>query len=232
MTKAHITLPVSHNKAIISWSSGKDSAFALEKARQDFDVVGMLTTVTTDFDRVSMHGVRRELLRLQADAVGLVCHQVDIPSPCSNETYEHAMAEIMHKLRADGITHMIFGDLYLQGIRDYREKKLSPLGIQCVFPLWQRDTKALAREMVDAGLRATITCVDPKQLDASFAGRSFDHALLDDLPAHVDPCGENGEFHTVVTAGPMFRAPIPTRVGDVVTRDGFVFADVLPTAEV
>jgi uncharacterized protein (TIGR00290 family) len=217
-------------RALVAWSSGKDSAYALHLARQDesLEVVGLLTTVTDAYERVAMHGVREALLDAQAAAVGLPLVKVRIPSPCPNEVYERAMGEAMAAALADGIDHVVFGDLFLADIRAYREAQLARVGMTPVFPLWLRDTAALAREMIGEGIEAVLTCVDPKQLDRSFAGRSFDAALLAALPASVDPCGENGEFHTLVTAGPMFARPIATRTGAVVERDGFVFADVLP----
>ncbi|HEY1816061.1 MAG TPA: hypothetical protein VGG74_27125 [Kofleriaceae bacterium] len=216
-------------RAIVSWSTGKDSAFALHvtRAAGELDVVGLVTTVTTAFGRVSMHGVREELLARQVAATGLPCRTVGIPSPCSNEHYERELGEALVAARDDGVTHVVFGDLFLADIRAYREVLLGKLGLQCVFPLWQRDTHALAREMIDAGMRARLTCVDPKQLDARFAGRDYDADLLAELPATVDPCGERGEFHTFVTGGPMFRESIAVRAGEVVIRDGFAFADLL-----
>ncbi len=217
-------------KAYISWSSGKDSAYSLYVARQqgEVEIVGMLTTLSEKFARVSMHGVREELLDAQAAAAGLPVIKVGIPSPCPNEVYEAKMAAAMDGAKAQGVTHMVFGDLFLEDIREYRLSKLSPIGIECVFPLWLRDTAELASEMVASGLRATITTIDPKKLDRSFAGRAFDAGLLRDLPESVDPCGENGEFHTVATHGPMFSTGIDTVTGEVVERDGFIFADVLP----
>jgi uncharacterized protein (TIGR00290 family) len=217
-------------RALVAWSSGKDSAYALHLARQDgaYEVVGLLTTVTDAYERVAMHGVREALLDAQAASVGLPLVKVRIPSPCPNEVYERAMGEAMAAALDDGIDHVVFGDLFLADIRAYREAQLARVGMTPIFPLWLRDTAALAREMIGAGMTAVLTCVDPKQLDRGFAGRTFDAALLDALPASVDPCGENGEFHTLVTAGPMFARPIPTRSGAVVERDGFVFADVLP----
>lgn len=214
----------------MAWSSGKDSAYALHTVRGegDIDVVGLLTTVTDAYDRVSMHGVREAILRTQAERVGLPLITVRIPSPCSNEVYERAMAVTLAEARAGGVSHVVFGDLFLADLRAWRIARLAEIGMEAVFPLWQRDTAALAREMIGSGLAARIVCLDPTRLDPAFAGRTFDHALLADLPAGVDPCGENGEFHTVVTAGPMFAAPIATRLGEVVTRDGFVFADVVP----
>jgi uncharacterized protein (TIGR00290 family) len=217
-------------KAIASWSSGKDSAFALHQAQLsgEFEVVGILTTVTSAYERVAMHGVRNVLLDRQAEALRLPSIKVPIPSPCPNEVYEREMSQVMEHLRTEGVTAMIFGDLFLEDIRAYREARLKEAGIEGVFPLWKRDTRVLAREMVACGVRARLTCVDPRKLDATFAGRSFDQSLLEALPPEVDPCGENGEFHTMVTAGPMFRESIEVAVGEVVVRDGFVFADLLP----
>ena len=217
-------------RALVAWSSGKDSAYALHLARRDeaLDVVGLLTTITDAYERVAMHGVREALLDAQAAAVALPLVKVRIPSPCPNEVYERARGEAMAAAMAQGIDHVVFGDLFLADIRAYREAQLARIGMTPVFPLWLRDTAALAREMIDEGIEAVLTCVDPRQLDRSFAGRRFDGALLAALPASVDPCGENGEFHTLVTAGPMFARPIRVRTGAVVERDGFVFADVLP----
>jgi uncharacterized protein (TIGR00290 family) len=217
-------------KALVAWSSGKDSAWALHEVRREgaLDVVGLLTTVTSEFGRVSMHAVREELLDRQAAALGLPCRKVRIPWPCPNATYEAEMARALAEAREGGVTHVIFGDLFLEDVRAYRVEKLAGTGLEPVFPLWGRDTARLAREMIAGGLRATLTCVDPRVLDASFAGRPFDAALLDALPAGVDPCGERGEFHTFCWAGPMFAATIPVVNGEVVTREGFVFADVLP----
>lgn len=215
-------------KAVVSWSSGKDSAWALHEIRRagDVEVVGLLTTVTSEFARVSMHAVRDELLDLQAISLGLPCRKVRIPWPCPNERYEAEMAHAISDLRAAGVTRIVFGDLFLADIRAYREEKLLGSGVEPVFPLWGRDTTRLAREMLDGGLRATLTCVDPRQLDGAFAGRDFDAALLAELPAGVDPCGERGEFHTFAWAGPMFERPVPVTRGEVVTREGFVFADL------
>jgi uncharacterized protein (TIGR00290 family) len=214
----------------LSWSSGKDSAYAFEVLRSDprYRVVGLLTTVTATFDRVSMHGVREELLDRQASALGLPLHKVRIPFPCPNEAYEAAMGEALATARAEGVRQVAFGDLFLEDIRRYREEKLQPVGMTALFPLWGRPTTPLASAMIDAGIRATICCVDPRRLAATFAGRSFDHALLRELPPGVDPCGERGEFHTFVADAPSFRAPIPVRPGPVVERDGFVFADLVP----
>jgi len=218
-------------KALLAWSSGKDSAFALVETVRGgkLEVAGLLTTVTADYARVSMHGVREEVLELQARAAGLPLHTVRIPAACVNAEYERAMGEAVRAARDDGVTHVVFGDIFLEDVRAYRERMLAGTGIAPVFPLWGRDTRELAREMLDAGLAATLVCVDPRRLPESFAGRTFDRTLLDDLPRDVDSCGENGEFHTCVTGGPMFSAPVPLRPGAVVRRDGFVFADLIPS---
>ena len=216
-------------KALIAWSSGKDSAWALHEVRRtgEFDVVGALTTVTDSFARVSMHGVREELLRAQLDAAGLPAIVVRIPYPCPNEVYEREMAAAMTEAKARGVTHIIFGDLFLEDIRAYREKQLAGTGITPVFPLWLKPTAELARDMIASGVEAHLAVVDMKKLPASFAGRRFDQGLLADLPAETDPCGENGEFHSFVSAGPMLSRKIPVAVGETVERDGFAFADLL-----
>ena len=190
-------------------------------------MVGLLTTINATHERVAMHAVRVALLEAQARAAGLPLWQVPIPSPCSNQEYEAAMGEAVKKAIAAGITMMAFGDLFLEDVRRYRETQLAGTGLTPLFPIWGLPTATLARDMVAAGLKARLTCVDPKQLPASFAGREFDAALLADLPASADPCGERGEFHTFAYAGPMFRHPVPIRTGEIVTRDGFVFADLL-----
>ena len=215
-------------KALAAWSTGKDSAFALHVARSagELEIVGLLTTLTKGYGRVSMHGVREEILDLQADALGLPCRKVWISPGCINADYESAMAEAVAEARAAGVTRVVFGDLFLEDVRAYRERMLAGSGIEPVFPLWGRPTPALAAEMVAAGLRARIVCLDPRRLPASFAGREFDAALLAELPADVDPCGENGEFHTCVTGGPMFRQSLDVVPGETVERDGFVFADL------
>jgi uncharacterized protein (TIGR00290 family) len=217
-------------KALIAWSSGKDSAWALYEARRagDYDIVGALTTVTDTFSRVSMHGVREELLHAQLDAAGLPASIVRIPFPCTNEIYEQKMAAAMHEAKARGITHVIFGDLFLADLRAWREAKLAEIGMIAMFPLWMRPTAALAREMIEAGVEAHLATVDLKKLSASFAGRRFDGGLLDELPADTDPCGENGEFHSFVSAGPMLARKIAVRVGETVEREGFAYADLLP----
>jgi uncharacterized protein (TIGR00290 family) len=217
-------------KALVAWSSGKDSAWALHEVRRagEVDVVGALTTVTSAFGRVSIHGVREELLLAQLDVCGLPATIVRIPYPCPNEIYEREMAAAMAQAKASGITKIIFGDLFLQDIRTYREQRLAPLGMTPLFPLWQRPTGALARDMIAGGVDARIAAVDLKSLSKDFAGRRFDRRLLDDLPAGVDPCGENGEFHTFITAGPMFTRVVPVSVGETVERDGAAYADLVP----
>jgi uncharacterized protein (TIGR00290 family) len=217
-------------KALIAWSSGKDSAWALHETRVtgDFKIVGALTTMTDTFRRVSMHGVREELLRAQLDAAGLHPVIIHIPYPCPNEIYERKMAEAVAAAQASGVTHMIFGDLFLEDVRAYRERQLSGTGIVPVFPLWGRPTRALADGMIDAGTEAHICTVDLKKLSASFAGRRFDRALLDALPAGIDPCGENGEFHSFVSGGPMLSRKVALKTGQTVERDGFAYTDLLP----
>lgn len=217
-------------RAAIAWSSGKDSAFAAHVVRESgaLELAAALTTLTDRYERVSMHGVRETLLDLQLERCSLSSVKVRIPAPCPNPTYEREMQRALEQLRQSGITHVVFGDLFLEDIRAYREAQLARVGMHAVFPLWGRDTRALAREMLGSGLDALVTCVDPRVLDRGFAGRRFDAAMLDELPAAVDPCGENGEFHTVVVGGPMFARPIGVEVGELVEREGFVFADVRP----
>jgi uncharacterized protein (TIGR00290 family) len=219
-------------KAWLAWSSGKDSAWALHTVRQsgDFEVVGLLTTVNRTHQRVAMHAVRESLLELQAAAAGLPVVKVPIPSPCPNATYEQAMSEAMARARAEGVWHVVFGDLFLEDIRAYREKQLAACGMTPVFPVWGHDTRRLAERMLAEGLSAYLTCVDPRKLDRKFAGRRFDADLLAALPPGVDPCGENGEFHTFANEGPIFREKIPVSVGEIVERDSLVFADLLPAA--
>ena len=216
-------------KALIAWSSGKDSAWALHATRLagNYDIVGALTTVTETFGRVSIHGVREELLKAQLAAAGLPATIVRIPYPCTNEIYEERMAKAMQGAITAGVTHVIFGDLFLQDIRAYRETKLKPIGVTPVFPLWDLPTDALAKDMISGCVEAYIATVDLKRLPASFAGRRFDRALLRDLPEDVDPCGENGEFHTFVAAGPMMKGRVAVSVGEVVERDGYAYADLV-----
>lgn len=215
-------------KALISWSSGKDSAWTLHVLRQQaqYDIVGLLTTVNQRYDRVAMHAVRVELLRAQAAAAGLELWEVPIPDPCSNAEYEAAMRAVVERARGEGVSAMAFGDLYLADVRAYRERQLAGTGLDPVFPLWLQPTRALAEDMIEAGIEATLTCVDPRKVSPALAGRGFDATLLAALPADADPCGENGEFHTFVHAGPMFAAPIPVTHGEVIERDGFLFADI------
>jgi uncharacterized protein (TIGR00290 family) len=214
-------------RVLLSWSSGKDSAWALYLLRQQpgIELVGLLTTLNTEFQRVAMHGTRRSVLEAQAKAARLPLWIAPLPWPCSNEVYEQRMAEACDRARREQIDAIAFGDLFLPDIRAYREKQLKPTGLEPLFPLWKIPTAALARDMMAEGLRAKLVCVDTKQLPGSFAGREFDAALLEDLPPGTDPCGERGEFHTCVYAGPMFSAPVQLEAGEVVDRDGFVFAD-------
>jgi uncharacterized protein (TIGR00290 family) len=220
-------------RALISWSSGKDAAWTLHALRTagEMEVVGLLTAFNSAFDRVAMHATRRALVEAQMEAVGLPLFSVPLPWPCSNAEYEEAMETALNVAKqAFGITHIAFGDLFLADIRRYREEQMQRMGLAPLFPLWDIPTDRLARQMLDAGLRAYLTCVDPRHLPASFAGRAFDAALLADLPSGVDPCGENGEFHTFACDGPMFSQPVAATVGEVVTRDGFVFADLFPAS--
>jgi uncharacterized protein (TIGR00290 family) len=215
-------------KALIAWSSGKDSAWALHEIRknQAYEVVGALTTVTDDFGRVSIHGVRENLLHAQLDAARLRSIVVRIPYPCPNDVYEQRMAAVLEQAKSEGITHVVFGDLFLADIRSYRETRLSAVGMTAVFPLWLRPTGQLARDMISAGVDAHLSTIDLARLPRSFAGRRFDGALLSDLPSDVDPCGENGEFHSFVAAGPMFTHPIEVVTGETVVRDGFAYTDL------
>ncbi len=217
-------------KTLLSWSSGKDSAWTLHVLRQrsDVEVVGLMTTMNQVYQRIAIHAVRLELLRLQAQAAGLPLQLIDLPSPCTNAQYEQAMSGFIRQSQHDGIECIAFGDLFLTDIRAYREEKLSGMGIEPLFPIWQMPTRELAREMISSGLRAVVTCVDPKQLPASFAGREFNEQFLRDLPGDVDPCGERGEFHTFAFDGPMFDQAVPVAVGEIVEREGFVYADFLP----
>ena len=216
-------------KILLSWSSGKDSAWSLHVLRQrsDVEVVGLLTTINAHFQRVAMHGTRYELLKAQAAAAQLPLWEVPLPWPCSNDGYEHAMAAVCASAVTQGISGIAFGDLFLEDVRRYREDRLRATGLNPIFPIWGRDTRQLVSEMVDRGLRARIVCIDPTKLPADFAGRDLDHDFVRRLPANVDPCGENGEFHTFAYAGPMFVDPIPIETGISVTRDGFVYSDVV-----
>lgn len=217
-------------RALLSWSSGKDAAWALHLLRRagEVEVAGLLTTLNAASDRVAMHAVRRTLLEAQADAVGLPLRQVPLPWPCPNAEYEAALGLALAEARETwGVTHIAFGDLFLEEVRAYRERQLAGTGLTPLFPLWGLPTGALARAMIAGGLQAHLTCVDPARLPEGFAGRAFEAALLRDLPPDVDPCGEAGEFHTFAHGGPMFSHPIPIAAGEVVTRDGFVFADLL-----
>jgi uncharacterized protein (TIGR00290 family) len=217
-------------KVLLSWSSGKDSVWALHLLRQqpEIEVAALLTSFNSAADRVAMHAVRRALVDTQASRTGIPQWSVDLPWPCSNAQYEERMRGVCQRALAEGITAIAFGDLFLQDIRDYRERQLQDTGLEPLFPVWEIPTTKLARDMIAAGVKAKITCVDPAQVDRAFAGCDFDQALLDSLPPGVDPCGENGEFHTFVYDAPVFSSPIAVSMGEIVERDGFVFADVLP----
>ena len=216
--------------ALLSWSSGKDCAYALHVLRQQpgIEVVGLYCTVNREFSRVAMHAVRIELLRQQAESVGLPIHILNIPYPCSNSQYEAVMEKFIGKVKQEKIKYMAFGDIFLQDVRQYREDKLAGTGIEPLFPLWGRSTGELSQEMVNSGLKAQITCVDPKFLSPEFAGQEYNSSFLKKIPGNVDPCGENGEFHTFVYDGPIFNKKLNFSIGEVVQRDSFVFADLLP----
>ncbi len=214
----------------MSWSSGKDSALALQRARDELriEVVGLLTTVNAAADRVAMHAVRRVLLEAQAARLGLPLQVVEIPSPCPNDVYEARMAAAMSAAVASGVGRVVFGDIFLEDVRAYREAALRGSGVTPTFPLWSWPTRELARHIIDVGIRAVVTCVDSRQMSPGLVGRAYDAQFLEELPEEVDPCGERGEFHTFVWDGPGFSAPIDVKVGELVERDGFVFCDVLP----
>ncbi len=215
----------------LSWSGGKDSALALLALREArTEPIALLTTFTADFDRISMHAVRRDLARTQARRAGIALVEVDIPAECPNGIYEERMAAALSAPPLDQAESIAFADLFLEDIRSYREARLTGAGREALFPLWGRDTGELALEFIAGGFEATLVCIDASRLDPSFVGRAFDRALLADLPAGIDPCGENGEFHTFVHAGPIFEEPIEIELGEIVERDGFVFQDVVPAA--
>jgi uncharacterized protein (TIGR00290 family) len=216
-------------RILLSWSSGKDSAWCLHVLRQrgGYKVAGLLTTFNEAVDRVAMHGVRRELVEQQAAAAGLPLWRVPLPWPCSNEQYESLMTQTCAKAVAEGVEGIAFGDLFLADVRAYREKQMKGTGLEPIFPVWGLPTRDLAEEMIASGMRAKLTCVDTEKLDPSFVGREFDSALLSDLPEEVDPCGERGEFHSFVYAGPMLAATLTVSVGETLVRDQFVFADVI-----
>ena len=221
-------------KILVSWSTGKDSAWMLHVLNQQYPraAAGLLTTTNQAFDRVAMHAVRRDMLEAQAQAVALPLHVVPLPWPCSNEQYEAIMKEAVAGFVREGFTHVAFGDLFLDDVRNYRISRLAGSGLEPLFPIWKTmSTRDLAEEMIAAGLKARLTCVNPKRLGASFCGRVFDRSFVDDLPADVDPCGENGEFHSFAFEGPMFQHPVDHQLGDIVERDGYIFADVIPAAD-
>ena len=219
---------------LFCWSGGKDSAMALHALlqRSDVRVAALLTTVTETYDRISMHGVRRDLLVQQAESIGLPLHEVRIPPQCVNPIYEARMEEALRVHYAEGVRSVAFGDIFLEDLRAYREKNLARIGMTALFPIWKRDTRELIREFHENGFRAIAACVDPKVLDRNFAGRELDDTFFRDLPVGVDPCGENGEFHTFVFDGPIFRNAIPVRVGEIVERDSFIYADIIPSPAV
>jgi uncharacterized protein (TIGR00290 family) len=214
----------------LSWSSGKDSAWALHLLRQTpgIEVAALITTFNSTAGRVAMHAVRRSLVEAQAERIGLPLWSVELPWPCANGVYEERMAEVCRRAVAEGLTGFAFGDLFLRDIREYRERQLEGTGLEPLFPVWAIPTGELARSMISGGLKTKITCVDPRKLDRSFAGRDFDASFLADLPEGVDPCGENGEFHSFVYEAPVFSSPLAVATGEIVERDGFVFADVIP----
>ena len=216
---------------LFCWSGGKDSAMALHTLLRlpDVRIVALLTTVTETYDRISMHGVRRELLVQQAQSIGLPLHEVRIPPQCVNPIYEARMEEALRIYYAEGVRTVAFGDIFLQDLRAYREKNLARIGMTALFPIWTRDTRELIRSFQAARFRAVAACIDPKVLDRSFAGRELDPSFFRDLPSGVDPCGENGEFHTFVFDGPIFHNPIPVRPGEIVERDSFIYCDLLPS---
>lgn len=218
-------------KVLLSWSSGKDSAWTLYQLQQDpaVEVVGLLTTFNSEFQRSAIHGVRRQLVQLQADAAGLPLMETPLPWPCSNADYERIMGEALEQASERfSMDTIAFGDLFLEDIRQYREDRMKGTGLDLLFPLWGIPTNELSRDMVRGGLKATLTCVDPRKVPAELAGHEYNYDLFDSLPKHVDPCGENGEFHTFAWGGPMYQHPIGVSKGDVVERDGFVYADLLP----
>jgi uncharacterized protein (TIGR00290 family) len=219
------------DKILFSWSGGKDSALALHsiKNSKDFEIVALLTTITADYDRISMHGVRRTLLEKQAESIGLPLEKISISKKSSNEEYEGKMKDVLLRYKNDGVSSVAFGDIFLEDLKKYREENLAKIGLKGVFPLWKQNSYILGKEFVDVKFKAVITCVDGKQLDGKFCGREYDNTLLSKLPKNVDPCGENGEFHSFVYAGPIFKNEIPFTKGEIVLRDGqFYFCDLMP----
>lgn len=224
--------PALKQKALLSWSGGKDSSLSYHTLRgvSELEIVGLLTTVTSDYQRISMHGVRRELLQRQADELGLPLYEIMIPKNATNDIYEESMAKSILELKEKvGISAVVFGDLFLEDIRSYREKFIGKLGLECDFPVWGKNTIELAKSFINDGFRAKVCCVDPKKIGVQFCGREYDMDFISELPKSADPCGENGEFHTFVYAGPIFKRRIDVSVGEIVDRDGFYFADILPT---
>ncbi len=221
-------------KAVVAWSSGKDSAYAYHIAQQsgDYDIVGVLTTLSEGTQKVAAHGVREAFLEQQYSRLGVPAYKVYVPRPCSNIVYENRMGVPLQQLKSEGVTHVIFGDLFLDDIRAFRENQMQKLGLKSVFPLWDMPTHSLAKDMIASGLKTILVCVCAEKLGKSFAGRVFDRSLLEDLPADVDPCGEKGEFHTAVIAGPMFENEIPVSFGDVREDTGYFYADILPRSSV
>jgi uncharacterized protein (TIGR00290 family) len=219
---------VTRTGAVLSWSGGKDSALALQavQLQRELEIVGLITTTTANYNRISMHGVRTELLHAQQRSLDLPLFEIAIPPLCSNQDYEIALHKLLAQLCADGVRDVVFGDLFLEDIRTYRETQLSKVAMSCHFPVWGSDTRELAHYFIEQGFRAVLVCVDPKQLDAKFCGREFDTQLLADLPPSCDPCGERGEFHTFVYEGPIFKEKIAITHGEIVERDGFVFCDL------
>ncbi|HKN77378.1 MAG TPA: diphthine--ammonia ligase [Candidatus Acidoferrum sp.] len=226
-------MPKPTEPILFCWSGGKDSAMALHTLlqRSDIHIAALLTTITEGYERISMHGVRRELLERQAHSIGLPLHEVRIPPQCINPTYEARMEEALRIHFENGVRKVAFGDIFLEDLRAYREKNLARIGMTALFPIWKRDTRELIRAFHSNRFRAVAVCVDSKVLDPSFAGRELDESFFGDLPPHADPCGENGEFHTFVFDGPIFQTPIPVRTGEIVNRDGFVFCDLLSAME-
>jgi uncharacterized protein (TIGR00290 family) len=219
------------DKILFSWSGGKDSALALHtiKSDNDFEIAALLTTITADYERISMHGVRRTLLEKQAESMGIVLEEISISKKSSNEEYEGKMKDFLLRYKNNGVTSVVFGDIFLEDLKKYRENNLAQIGMKGIFPLWKQNSRLLAKKFINLKFKAIITCVDSKQLDGRFCGREYDDGFLSELPGNVDPCGENGEFHSFVYAGPIFKDDVPFTKGEIVVRDGqFYFCDLLP----